>query len=211
MHLQCICFIVCVQDTISKFASLYLDDIFSSSVYLNTSIMFVQSRSICSKTSCMLGWITLSFHASAVSFLGVILLAGSITMNPEKTEPLKEWPVSESCKQPQYLLRYAKFCCRWVSNYSSTGAPLHQQISSKNSFVWSLAADQVFTVLKRWFTLPAVLILMDPTSQFVVEATKSHYYEKKILYRKIASWKLLENQQPHESDILPYPVRTGWT
>lgn len=54
------------------------------------------------------------FHATAVSFLGFVISTGGIQMDPDKTKPVMDWPVLESCKQ----LHFLGFALCFIQDYS---------------------------------------------------------------------------------------------
>lgn len=64
-----------------------------------------------------------------------------IKMDPAKVKAVTDWPVPDTRKN---LPGFAKFCRRFVQNYSSVAAPLTTLISQKVQFRWSPAADKAF-------------------------------------------------------------------
>ncbi|KAK3560308.1 hypothetical protein QTP86_006309 [Hemibagrus guttatus] len=113
------------------------------------------------------------FHASRTNFLGFILSAGSIQMDPEGIKAVRDWPRLETRKQLQQFLGFANLYQKFIHGYSMVATPLHQLMSTLHAVVWPPEAEQVFTRLKDLFTSAPILTLPDPTCQFVVEVDAS--------------------------------------
>ncbi|KAK3518608.1 hypothetical protein QTP70_005521 [Hemibagrus guttatus] len=62
---------------------------------------------------------TCHFHSDTVSFLGFIVSAGSIQMDPAKVEAVKDWPVTETRKALQQFLGFVNFYQRFIQGYLS--------------------------------------------------------------------------------------------
>ncbi|XP_034161572.1 uncharacterized protein LOC117597637 [Pangasianodon hypophthalmus] len=75
------------------------------------------------------------FHVTTISFLGFILSASSIQMDPACLQAEKDWPCPEFRKQMQSFLSIANFYRRFIRGYSSVATPLHQLTSSLRMFI----------------------------------------------------------------------------
>ena len=113
------------------------------------------------------------FHASEVSFLGFIINAGNIRMDPAKTKAVADWPAPSTRRELQRFLGFANFYRRFIRNYSSVAAPLTALTSLSKPFRWSSGAEAAFGELKSRFTSAPILIFADPTRQFIVEVDAS--------------------------------------
>lgn len=161
-------------DMLNRFVFVYLDDILIFSKSETEHVQHVravlqrllQNKLFVKAEKC-------EFHSSTVSFLGFILSAGNIRMDPEKVEAVKAWPVPENRKQLQRFLGFANFYRKFIKGYSSVAAPLHQLTSIKQKFDWSPTADKVFSTLKELFTTAPILMLPDTKRQFIMEVDAS--------------------------------------
>ncbi|KAI5086632.1 hypothetical protein C0J45_23314, partial [Silurus meridionalis] len=113
------------------------------------------------------------FHTSQTSFLGYLLSAGNIRIDPARVQAIREWPTPTSRRQLQRFLGFANFYRRFVKGYSLVAAPLHLLMTSLHSFFWGPEAEEAFLKLKRRFTEVPILIFPDPARQFVVEVDAS--------------------------------------
>lgn len=113
------------------------------------------------------------FHAQSVSFLGSVISANGISMDPAKVRAVVEWPVPDSRTALQRFLGFANFYRRFISNFSQIATPLTALTSSKRCFVWTETAQHAFGKLKELFTSAPILITPDPAKQFIVKVDAS--------------------------------------
>lgn len=113
------------------------------------------------------------FHAQSVSFLGSVVSADGISMDPAKVRAMIEWPIPDSRTTLQRFLGFANFYRRFISNFSLIAVPLTTLTSSKRHFVLTEAAQRAFDKLKELFTTAPILVTPDPGRQFIVEVDAS--------------------------------------
>lgn len=98
------------------------------------------------------------FHTPSVAFLGYIVAAGGIRMDPAKVVAVEDWPQPKNRKQLQRFLRSANFYRQFIQNYSRIAAPLSTLTSTSKKFSWNPEAEKVFLELKNRFTLAPILV-----------------------------------------------------
>ncbi|KAF7647278.1 hypothetical protein LDENG_00174850, partial [Lucifuga dentata] len=113
------------------------------------------------------------FHCTTVSFLGFVIAPGRIQMEASKVKAVLEWSRPNSRKEVQRFLGFSNFYRWFIRNYSQVAAPLSDLTSTKRPFTWSPSAEAAFNTLKQHFTSAPVLVLPDPTRQFLVEVDAS--------------------------------------
>ncbi|KAK2898059.1 hypothetical protein Q8A73_014439 [Channa argus] len=113
------------------------------------------------------------FHTTSVSFLGYLISAGHIQMEPAKVDAVRSWPVPGNRKQLQRFLVYANFYRKFIRGFSSISSPLHQLTSIKTTLEWNPRAEHAFHQLKESFSSAPILTLPDASKQFVVEVDAS--------------------------------------
>lgn len=59
-----------------------------------------------------------SFHTPSVTFLGSVISAEGISMDPAKVQAVINWPVPDSRVALQRFLGYANFYCCFIRNFS---------------------------------------------------------------------------------------------
>ncbi|XP_047195290.1 uncharacterized protein LOC124851551 [Hippoglossus stenolepis] len=132
------------------------------------------------------------FHATEVTFLGFIVRAGRILVDPTKVKAVADWPTPTTRKRLQQFLGFANFYRRFIRNYSSVAAPLTALTSQKLTFQWSSAAERAFGELKSRFSSAPILVFLDPERQFTVEVDASDSGVGAVLSQRAA-----EDQKMH--------------
>lgn len=109
-----------------------------------------------------------------MSFLGLVVSVGGVSMDPAKVQAVMEWPTPTSRKEVQRFLGFAHFYRKLIHNFSSVAVPLllpsHTLTSSKVQFFWSPQAEVAFQRLKNSFVTDAS---QPQTTTFVVEVEAS--------------------------------------
>ncbi|KAI2646936.1 Retrotransposon-like protein 1 [Labeo rohita] len=115
-----------------------------------------------------------AFHQHTTTFLGFVISAQGVAMDPQKLEAVRLWPLPTSLKQLQCFLGFANFYRRFIRGFSSTAAPLTALTKpSCGEFHLTREATQSFKTLCHQFTSAPVLIHPDPTKPLVVEVDAS--------------------------------------
>ena len=132
-------------DMLNKFVFVYLDDIliFSQDAQAHQGHVrkvlqrLLENRLFIKAEKC-------TFTCTSTTFLGYIISAGSIAMDPEKVRAVEQWPNPTDRKSLQRFLGFANFYRLFIRNYSSIAAPLTCLTSTKVRFAWSPEAEAAF-------------------------------------------------------------------
>ncbi|KAI2665690.1 Transposon Tf2-9 polyprotein [Labeo rohita] len=163
-----------LRDMLDQFIYVYLDDILIFSHSLQEHVQHVrrllqrllENGLYVKAEKCV-------FHTQSVPFLGYIVSAEGVRMDPDKVKAVVDWPIPDSRKALQRFLGFANFYRHFIRNFSQLASPLTALTSTKTAFRWSNAADVGFTRLKDCFVSAPILIAPDPSRQFVVEVDAS--------------------------------------
>nr|GFA97232.1 DNA/RNA polymerases superfamily protein [Tanacetum cinerariifolium] len=96
-----------------------------------------------------------------VAFLGHIVSAEGITMDPAKVEAITKWPRSTSVTEVHSFLGLPGYYHRFVKGYSCLALPLTKLMRKGEKFVWNEEREKSFEELKQHlvstpvFTLPS--------------------------------------------------------
>ena len=142
-----------------KFVVVYFDDIL---IYSRTTAEHKKHlQTVCTKlqeeklfanvTKC-------AFLHSSIAFLGFIISAVGIAVDPGKTAAIRDWPTPTSSFEVRSFHGLAQFYRRFVRNFSSLAAPL-TDLLKLNRFEWNTSADQAFQQIKVALTSRPVLRL----------------------------------------------------
>jgi hypothetical protein len=77
------------------------------------------------------------FCTQRVSFLGYVVIPHGIEVDSSKIAAILEWPTPTTVTQIQSFLGLAGFYCRFVHDFSSIAAPLHELTKKDVPFAWS--------------------------------------------------------------------------
>lgn len=133
------------------------------------------------------------FDKSEVEYLGYIIGADGIKMNPRKLATIAEWPVPRSTHDVQVFLGFCNFYRRFIDHYALVAHPLHLLTRKDVRFHWSDTERNAFETLKRAFTSYPVLRHYDPSKPATLSTDASNFALSGIL------------QQPDDSGVL-HPV-----
>ena len=105
------------------------------------------------------------FDKSHIEYLGYIISAQGVQMNPKKLTTVTDWPFPKSVKDIQLFLGFTNVYRRFIHHYSQTVLPLIALTTkaSKSSFTGLTdTAKQAFEMLKISFTTAPVLHHFNP-------------------------------------------------
>ncbi|CAI7849702.1 unnamed protein product [Closterium sp. NIES-53] len=104
------------------------------------------------------------FALKKVQFLGHMVSAQGVHVDPKKIEAVRTWKTPENVKELQKFLGFANYYNRFVPQYAKIATPLTK---------WEDVHQQAMEQLKTALTSAPVLILPDPENDYVIEADAS--------------------------------------
>ncbi|CAI5483057.1 unnamed protein product [Closterium sp. Yama58-4] len=113
------------------------------------------------------------FALEKVQFLGHMVSAKGVHVDPRKIEAVKKWKVPENVKELQQFLGFANYYNRFMPQYAKIAAPLTDLLKKDTPFKWGAPHQQAMEQLQTALTTAPVLILPDPDKDYVVEADAS--------------------------------------
>ena len=113
-----------------------------------------------------------SFGQQEVAYLGHIISAQGVAVDPEKVQAMVAWPFLKSLKELRGFLRLTGYYRRFILKYAHIAAPLTNQLH-KDNFHWNDEAEAAFSALKNAMLVAPVLGTPDFNVHFVVEADAS--------------------------------------
>jgi hypothetical protein len=159
------------RDCIGKYMVLYLDDlcIFSKSEeehiqHLATVLSILRKNKLFAKLK------KCEFLKPSLKFLGHIVLADGLKVDPIKVAVIRDWPRPKTNKELRSFLGLANYFRKFVQGYSSLVAPLIK-LTTKDKLSaddWSEQCERAFNGVKMMLTNAPVLVLPDPDKPYVV-------------------------------------------
>ncbi|XP_039855366.1 uncharacterized protein LOC120713480 [Panicum virgatum] len=113
-----------------------------------------------------------AFGVTSIQYLGHIISADGVAMDPAKVQAVHDWPQPRSARAMRGFLGLAGYYRRFVRDYGAIAAPL-TALLRKEGFHWSAEATAAFEALKMAVTSAPMMRLPDFDQQFVVECDAS--------------------------------------
>ncbi|KAK1644663.1 hypothetical protein QYE76_062468 [Lolium multiflorum] len=108
------------------------------------------------------------FWLKEVGFLGHILSAGGIAVDPTKIKTVEEWKTPTTQTEVRAFLGLAGYYRRFVEGFSSIARPMTQLLKKDKKFEWTDKCEDSFQQLKTRLTTAPILIMPDITKPFDV-------------------------------------------
>ncbi|XP_050379620.1 uncharacterized protein LOC126796952 [Argentina anserina] len=160
-------------DFLRKCALVFFDDILIYSASLEEHLQHLKliferlrQHSLKAKAS------KCSFGVKQVEYLGHVISAQGVAVDPSKIECIKIWPQPKTLKQLRGFLGRAGYYRKYVQGFGMIAKPLTDMLK-KDSFKWSEEAMAAFEALKHALISTPVLAFPDFTKEFVVECDAS--------------------------------------
>nr|GEV36568.1 retrotransposon protein, putative, Ty3-gypsy subclass [Tanacetum cinerariifolium] len=135
------------HEFLDKFVIVFIDDIlfFSKSKeeyedHLRTVLQTLRKEKLYAKFS------KCEFWLSSVAFLGHIVSAEGITMDPAKVEAITKWPRLKSVTEVRSFLGLAGYYHRFVEGFSRLALPFTKLIRKGEKFVWNEEREKSYEV-----------------------------------------------------------------
>ncbi|CAI7834527.1 unnamed protein product, partial [Closterium sp. NIES-53] len=113
------------------------------------------------------------FALKKVQFLGHMVSAQGVHVDPKKIEAVRTWKTPENVKELQQFLGFANYYNRFVLNYAKIAAPLTNLLKKNTPYQWEAKHQEAVEQLKTALTSAPVLILPDPELDYVIEGDAS--------------------------------------
>nr|GFC93551.1 putative reverse transcriptase domain-containing protein [Tanacetum cinerariifolium] len=101
-----------------------------------------------------------------MAFLGHIVSADGITMDPTKVEAITKWPRPTSVTEVRSFLGLAGYYRRFVEGFSRLTLPLTKLMRKGETFVWNEEREKSFEELKQRLVSAPVLTLPSGSGGF---------------------------------------------
>jgi hypothetical protein len=141
------------------------------------------------------------FWMEKVAFLGHVLLAEGIAVDPSKVESVTKWEQPLNMTDVRSFLGMAGYYRRFIENFSRIAKPMTELLKNNTKLEWSEACERSFQELKRRLTTALVLTLPDIKKDFVVYCDASRQGLRCVLMQegKVVAYTLSQLRKHEEN------------
>ncbi|CAJ0944059.1 unnamed protein product [Ranitomeya imitator] len=127
------------------------------------------------------------FEQESLPFLGYIISAQGLAMDPAKLQAVMDWQEPHSLKAVQRFMGFINYYRQFIPHFSTLVAPL-VSLTKKgaNPKLWSEEVSKAFTSIKSHFASAPILHLPDVDKPFLMEVDASSVGAGAVLYQKDA-------------------------
>ena len=159
---------------IGKFVVVYFDDILIYNKSMDEHLDHLRAVFNALRDARLFGNLEkCTFCTDRVAFLGYVVTPQGIEVDKSKIEAIQGWPVPTTITQVRSFLGLAGFYRRFVKDFSTIAAPLHELTKKGVSFSWGKAQEHSFHMLKDKLTHAPLLQLPDFNKTFELECDAS--------------------------------------
>ena len=108
------------------------------------------------------------FWLTEVGFLGHVVLASGVSVDPEKVEAVMSWERPKSVFEIRSFLGLAGYYRRFIGDFSRLVAPITRLTRKEVKFEWNDLCEKAFQTLKRRFTSASILIVPERGKMYTV-------------------------------------------
>ncbi|WVZ51434.1 hypothetical protein U9M48_002582 [Paspalum notatum var. saurae] len=106
--------------------------------------------------------------ASEIAFLGHILSAKGVAVDPSKVEDVLNWKQPQTVTEIRSFLGLAGYYRRFIKDFSRISKPVTALTQKNAKFAWSPKCEEAFRMLKKLLTSAPILAQPDITKPFDV-------------------------------------------
>jgi len=121
------------------------------------------------------------FYKQQIEYLGLVISENEVSMDPVKVAGVREWPTPENKTDVQAFLGFVNFYWRFIRDFSAKARPLFDLIRSEQVWTWSRREQVAFEDLKTAVTTALVLVSLQESDLFRIEADSSDFATGAVL------------------------------
>ena len=103
-----------------------------------------------------------------IKFLGDLVSADGIRVNPDKVKAIQDWPIPNTVKDVRVVLGASGYYRKFILNYSKIASPLTELLKDEQPFKWQEEQSLAFDKLKNALSTAPVLQIPDTAIPFKV-------------------------------------------
>jgi hypothetical protein len=121
-------------------------------------------------------WKKSSFMKTELIYLGFVIFADKLRMDPDKVEVIKNWPSPKSIFEVRSFNGLASFYRKFIRNFSGISAPMMDTVNKRHKyFHWTEEAEKSFNLFKKKIMEQPILVLLNFKKKFQVKCDASGF------------------------------------
>ena len=108
------------------------------------------------------------FWRTEVKFLGHVVPASGVSVDPEKVEVVMSWERSKLVFEIRNFLGLVGYYKRFIEDFSRLAAPMTRLIRKEVKFEWNELCERAFQELKMRLTSASILIVPERGQRYIV-------------------------------------------
>nr|GEV53270.1 retrotransposon protein, putative, Ty3-gypsy subclass [Tanacetum cinerariifolium] len=150
-------------------------------------------------------------HSYRVAFLGHIVSADGITMDPAKVEAITKWPRPKTITKVRSFLGLTGYYRRFVEGFLRLSLPLTKLMRKGEKFVWNEEREKSFEELKKRLVSAPILTLRSGFGEtcdiFIDHKSLKYIFTQKELNMRQRRW--LELLKDYDTNIQYHPGKAN--
>ena len=167
------------------FVEVYLDDITVHSKDVKEHYEHIEAvLTILRKVNVKLNFTKCKWFAKKIKLLGHIITGTKISVDPKRTESIKDRLPPKNIKQLQQFLGLCNYYKKFIQGLAEIAVPLYNLLKKDQKWQWAEDCQNAFDTLKTKLISPPCLRLPDPNKQYYLYCDASGYAIGGILSQK---------------------------
>ena len=108
-----------------------------------------------------------------VTFLGHVVSADGITMDPKKLEVVQKWGIPRNLKEVRAYVGFVSYYRRYIKDFSTTARALHALTRKNVKFEWTQECQEAFDTLKQKLTSALIVALPRDEGEYRLDTDAS--------------------------------------
>ena len=158
-----------LQPCLDQFVVVFVDDILIYSQleeehedHLSVVLQFLRDHQLYAKFSKCEFWLI------KVRFLGHVVSASGVSVDPEKVEAVMSWERPKSVFEIRSFLGLTGYYRRFIEDFSRLATPMTRRTRKEVKFEWNDLCEKAFQTLKRRLTSAPILIVPKMGQRYTV-------------------------------------------
>ena len=125
------------------------------------------------------------FEVPRVEFLKYVVGKERVSIDPKKTQAVRDWNPPKMVKQLQAFLSFINFYQKFIQRTAEKSLPLMELTKKDQKWKWEDKHQQAFDELKNELLRAPLLGYFDPTKRLIIETNASNYTTAAVISQEI--------------------------